>query len=75
MSEMPGVMCRMPPYPVSVNINEENLNSVFQLNRMVSSFFHVQYLTQVKLEDRPLYFLSLSFFLFYYFFICFDSHY
>ncbi|XP_078151081.1 uncharacterized protein LOC144546404 isoform X2 [Carex rostrata] len=50
MSEMPGVMCRMPPYPVSVNINEENLNSVFQLNRMVS--YGGQSIMHMKQEPR-----------------------
>jgi hypothetical protein len=37
MSEMPGAIGQMPPFPISMN--EENLNLVFQLNRMVSHFF------------------------------------
>ncbi|KAF3335400.1 hypothetical protein FCM35_KLT19907 [Carex littledalei] len=48
MSEVPGIMCRMPPYPIS--INEENLNSVFQLNRMVS--YGGQSIMHMKQEPR-----------------------
>ncbi|KAJ3692935.1 hypothetical protein LUZ60_012030 [Juncus effusus] len=48
MSDTPGIMCRMPPLPVSMN--EENLNSVFQLDRMIS--YGGQSVSHMKQEPR-----------------------
>jgi hypothetical protein len=33
MSETPGIMSQMPPLPLS--INEDHINSLIQLNRLV----------------------------------------
>lgn len=48
MGETPGIMCQMPP--MSISMNEENLNSVFQLNRMVS--YGGQNMLHMKQEPR-----------------------
>ncbi|CAD6259109.1 unnamed protein product [Miscanthus lutarioriparius] len=36
MSETPGIMGQMPPFPLS--INEDHINSLIQLNRLVASY-------------------------------------
>ncbi|KAJ1273433.1 hypothetical protein BS78_06G280200 [Paspalum vaginatum] len=50
MSETPGIMGQMPPLPLSVN--EDNLNSLTQLNRMVASYGTPSISHHTKQEPR-----------------------
>ncbi|KAK3141176.1 hypothetical protein QOZ80_4BG0330440 [Eleusine coracana subsp. coracana] len=50
MSETPGIMGQMPSLPVSVN--ENHLNSLLQLNRMVASYVTTRSSHHTKQEPR-----------------------